>query len=164
MIWNFRQGRGPWNCWALSSTHMEPGKDKGKSAKADGKEVKRTFFFYTTRKPPGSVVERNCLSSRRHERHKLSPRVRKIPWRRKWQPTPVLLPGKSHGQRSLAGYSPWGHRVGHHWATNTQFHRHPVPPPAAHEPETVVGGCELDPINVSQRLNYSLYLASPPFI
>ena len=32
----------------------------------------------------------------------------KIPWRRKWQSTPVFLPGKSHGQRSLAGYSPWG--------------------------------------------------------
>ena len=30
------------------------------------------------------------------------------PWRRKWQPTPVFLPGKSHGQRSLVGYSPWG--------------------------------------------------------
>ena len=29
---------------------------------------------------------------------------------RKWQPTPVIRPGKSHGQRSLAGYSPWGHR------------------------------------------------------
>ena len=32
----------------------------------------------------------------------------KVPWRRKWQPTPVLLPGKLHGQRSLVGYSPWG--------------------------------------------------------
>ena len=32
----------------------------------------------------------------------------KIPWRRKWQPTPVFLHGESHGQRSLAGYSPWG--------------------------------------------------------
>ena len=32
----------------------------------------------------------------------------KIPWRRKWQPAPVFLPGKSHGQRSLAGYGPWG--------------------------------------------------------
>ena len=30
-------------------------------------------------------------------------------WRRQWQPAPVLLPGKSHGQRSLVGYSPWGH-------------------------------------------------------
>ena len=36
------------------------------------------------------------------------PWVRKIPWRRAWQPTPVFLPGESHGQRSLAGYSPWG--------------------------------------------------------
>ena len=35
------------------------------------------------------------------------PWVRKIPWRREWQPTPVFLPGKPHGQRSLAGYSPW---------------------------------------------------------
>ena len=31
-------------------------------------------------------------------------------WRRKWQPTPVLMPGESHGQRSLVGYSPWGHK------------------------------------------------------
>ena len=37
------------------------------------------------------------------------PWVRKIPWRRKWQPTPLYLPGNFHGQRSLAGYSPWGH-------------------------------------------------------
>ena len=36
------------------------------------------------------------------------PWVGKIPWRRKWQPTPVLLPGKFHGRRSLVGYSPWG--------------------------------------------------------
>ena len=36
------------------------------------------------------------------------PWVGNIPWRRKWQPTPVFLPGKYHGQRSLAGYSPWG--------------------------------------------------------
>ena len=37
-----------------------------------------------------------------------NPWVGKIPWRRKWQPTPVFLPGESHGQRSLAGCSPWG--------------------------------------------------------
>ena len=35
--------------------------------------------------------------------------VRKIPWRREWQTTPVFLPGEFHGQRSLAGYSPWNH-------------------------------------------------------
>ena len=38
------------------------------------------------------------------------PWVGKSPWRRKWHPTPVFLPGKSHGQRGLAGYTPWGHK------------------------------------------------------
>ena len=38
-------------------------------------------------------------------------------WRRQWHPTPVLLPGKSHGWRSLVGCSPWGCWVGHNWAT-----------------------------------------------
>ena len=47
--------------------------------------------------------------------------VEKIPWRRKWQPTSVFLPGKSHGQRSLAGYSPWSlKRVWHNLATKQQ--------------------------------------------
>ena len=39
-----------------------------------------------------------------------NPWVRKIPWRRKWQPTPGFLPGGSHGQRSLAGYGPRSHK------------------------------------------------------
>ena len=39
-----------------------------------------------------------------------------IPWRRKWKHTPIFLPGKCQGQRSLAGYSPWGLRVEHDWA------------------------------------------------
>ena len=39
------------------------------------------------------------------------PWVGKIPWRRAWQPAPVFLPGESHGQRSLAGYSPWGRKA-----------------------------------------------------
>ena len=43
-----------------------------------------------------------------HRSWRLHPWVRMIPWRRKWQPTPVFLPGKPHGQRSLAAYSPWG--------------------------------------------------------
>ena len=38
------------------------------------------------------------------------PWVGKIPWRREWQPTPVFLPGKSHGQKSLVGYRSWGHK------------------------------------------------------
>jgi len=43
-------------------------------------------------------------------RQKFDPWVEKIPWRRKWQPTPVFLPKKSYRQRSLSGYSPWAHR------------------------------------------------------
>ena len=54
-------------------------------------------------------------------RQELDPRVGKISWRRKWQPTPVFLPGKSHGQRSVAGYSLWGRkRFGHDLATEEQ--------------------------------------------
>ena len=64
--------------------------------------------------------------------------VGKLPWRKKWQPTPVFLPGESHGQRSLAGYSPWGrkesgmterlspHTQPHHQPTRL-FPPHPVP-------------------------------------
>ena len=48
---------------------------------------------------------RICLQCRRPG---FDPCIRKIPWQRKWQPTPVLLPGELHRQRSLAGYSPWG--------------------------------------------------------
>ena len=54
--------------------------------------------------PDGTEV----CQCRRHRRCRFDPWVRKIPWRRKWQPTPVFLPKKLHGQRSLAGYSPWG--------------------------------------------------------
>ena len=51
----------------------------------------------------------------------LDPWIRKIPWRRKWQPTPLFLPGKSHGQRSLADYSPWDRkRVRHDLVTKQQ--------------------------------------------
>ena len=46
--------------------------------------------------------------------------------RRKWQPTPLCLPGKSYGQRSLAGYSPWGHKEldTTEWVANTHTHTH----------------------------------------
>ena len=47
---------------------------------------------------------------RRLKRHGFSPWVGKIPWRRAWQPTPVFLPGETHGQRNLVGYGPWGRK------------------------------------------------------
>ena len=51
----------------------------------------------------------------------LSPWVRKIPCRRTWLPTPVFLSGKSHGQRSLAGYIPWGSKESDTTTTTTYF-------------------------------------------
>ena len=58
-----------------------------------------------------SGKESTC-QCRRPRRHRFDPWIRKTLWKRKWQPTPVFLPGKSSGQRSLAGHSPWDHRVG----------------------------------------------------
>ena len=49
-------------------------------------------------------------AGRRGERPGFDPWVRKMLWRRAWQCTPVFLPGKCHGQRSLAGCSPWGRK------------------------------------------------------
>ena len=54
---------------------------------------------------------------RRCKRTEFSPWVGKIPWGRKWQPTPVFLPGKFHEYRSTVGYSPGVYRVGHNWVT-----------------------------------------------
>ena len=53
---------------------------------------------------------KNLCAKAGHKRHEFDPRVWKIPWRRAWQLIPLFLPGESLGQRSLAGYSPWGHR------------------------------------------------------
>ena len=55
--------------------------------------------------PGGASVDESA-----YKRHRFDPWVRKVPWRRTWQPTPVFLPGEVHGQRSLAGCSPWGHK------------------------------------------------------
>ena len=66
------------------------------------------FIYITHPKrgfPGGASVERACQCTR-HKRRRFDPWVGKIPWRRAWQPTPVFLPGESHGQRSLACYSP----------------------------------------------------------
>ena len=82
-------------------------------------------------------------------RHGFNPWVRKIPWRRKWQPTPVFLPTKSHGQRSLMGYSPWGHkRVGQDLATEQQ--------------DKVKGSKDPDIINASDILHKILLRKTAP--
>ena len=55
----------------------------------------------------GSAGKESASNAGDLQKHRSIPWVRKAPWRKKWQPTSVFLPGKSHGQRSLVGYSPW---------------------------------------------------------
>ena len=58
---------------------------------------------------PGSTVVKNLLANAGDARYAgLIPRLGRFPWSRKWQPIPIFLPGKSHGRRSLVGYSPRG--------------------------------------------------------
>ena len=64
------------------------------------------FFTIFAVELHGTVVK-NPLAKQRWE---FDPCVGKISWRRKWQPTPVFLPGESHGHRSLVDYSPWGRK------------------------------------------------------
>ena len=52
--------------------------------------------------------DESICQCRTRRKCRCDPWVGKVPWRRQWQPTAVFLPGESHGQRSLAGYSPWG--------------------------------------------------------
>ena len=59
--------------------------------------------------PGSAVVKESTCQCRRRKRHDFDSWVGKILWSRKWQPTRLFLPGKSHGQKSLAGYSPGGH-------------------------------------------------------
>ena len=66
----------------------------------------RTFHHL----PRWRSSKESAYQCRTHRRCRFDPWVRKIPWRRKWQPTSVFLHGKSQGQRSLVGYSSWGHK------------------------------------------------------
>ena len=60
--------------------------------------------------PGGASGKEPACQWRRHKRYRFDPWVWKILWRRTGQPPPVFLPGESHGQSSLAGYSPWGRK------------------------------------------------------
>ena len=60
--------------------------------------------------PGGSEVKVSACVCPQRGRPGFDPWVRKIPWRKKRQPTPIFLPGESHGRSSLGGYSPWGRK------------------------------------------------------
>ena len=66
--------------------------------------------FTTANSPGGASGKEPTCQRQRQKRHGLEPWVKKIPWRRLGQLTAVFLPGESHRQRSLAGYSPWGRK------------------------------------------------------
>ena len=73
------------------------------------------------------MVKESACQCRRLKRRGFNPCVKKIPWRRKWQPTAVFLPGECHGQKSLAGYSPWSHKeLATTEHTHTHTHTHTV--------------------------------------
>ena len=77
---------------------------------------------------PGASGKEPACQCRRCKRCSFNPWVRKIPWRRIWQPTPVSLPGKSHGQRSLVGYSPWDRKeLDRTECMHTHMHAHTHP-------------------------------------
>ena len=69
--------------------------------------------------PGGSEGKASACNGGNLIEPKFDPWVGKAPWRRKWQPTPVLSLGKFHGQRKLAGYSPWDHKES---CTTEQLH------------------------------------------
>ena len=69
---------------------------------------RHTYIYHICGFPGGASGKESACQCKRQKRRMFDPWVGKIPWGRAWQLTPVFLPGESHGQRSLAGYSPWG--------------------------------------------------------
>jgi len=86
--------------------------------------VHHLFLMYTNIQGflGGASSKEHTCQCRRHKRCGFDAWIRKIPWRRKWQPTSVFLPGESHGQRSLAGYTV--HRVAKSQAWLKQLSMH----------------------------------------
>ena len=82
----------------------------------------------------GTSGKEPACRRRRRRRREFNPWVRKIPWRRTWQPTPIFLPAESHGQRSLAGYSPIQlQRNRHNWSDLACTHALSVSPQSGWE-------------------------------
>ena len=86
---------------------LPPQTDRGHQPQwPTGKELKQKNRGLTG----GTCDKESTCQCRRHKRREFHPWVGKIPWRRKWQLTPVFLSGKFHVQRSLVGDSPWSHK------------------------------------------------------
>ena len=75
------------------------------------------------RNPGGTSGKEPTCQCRRHRRHRLDPRVRKIPWRRKWQPTTLFLPGEFPWTEEPGGLQSIAlQRVGHDWGNLSHMH------------------------------------------
>ena len=118
----FKEQQGGW--WGLTRVHEGRVEEARELTGTTCKEAKDLDFYSKIRNHCGLPwwlcgKEPACQCRRAS-----SMWVGKTPWRSKWQPTPVFLLEKSHGQRSLAGYSPRGHkRVGHDLVTKQQQQR-----------------------------------------
>ena len=110
------------NCFTHTFTHSHclgstlsdnwlPGSTKGQTSRFNSCHIflgiSSLNSLVSNKGFPGGSVMRNLPDNAGAARDKV---VRKFPWRRKWKPTPVFLPGESHRQRSLAGYSLWSHK------------------------------------------------------
>ena len=96
-------------CW---KTVLKTAKDT--QHKQETRVVYEQYAFWWNFKRPctgGARGKEPTCQWRRRKKCGFNLWVGKIPWRRKWQPIPVFLPGKFHGWRSLAGYSPWSHKA-----------------------------------------------------
>ena len=111
------------SCWRIPGTGEPGGLPSMGSHKLDTtSDQQQQQHWYVYGFPPvykiqgfpgGTSGKESACQCRRHKRCGFDPWVGKIPWRRKWQCTTIVLPGKFHGGRNLVGYSSWACRVGH---------------------------------------------------
>ena len=128
-------------CWLCATDHslilylcgLETQIQKERNGGSSSQELPRVdfavwaFIYMLEGFPDGSGIK-NLPAVQETQRHGFHAWVRKMPWRKQWQPTPVFLLGEFHGPRSLAGYSPYGsQKVRHDWArTCTRTHCVPL--------------------------------------
>ena len=104
----------------MNNPNTEPSQDRPSNKRKSFQQTELKQLAWLTQRPPNLVLDsrQNRLpmrqsgeeSARQCRKRMFNPWVMKIPWSRKWQPTPVFLPGKFHGQRSLVIYSPQGNK------------------------------------------------------
>ena len=103
--------------WKIPWTE-EPGRLQSMGSQRVGHDWATSLTF-----GKASLLAQIIKNPSQWRRHGFDPWLGKISWRRKWQPTPVFLPKEFQGQRNLAGYGPWGSKVGHNWASSLSLFR-----------------------------------------